>query len=357
MSKVHSICWFLILLGLTNLVSRTNGARILGLFPLNGKSHFVMFQEVMKSLVEKGHQVDVLSTFPQEKKYPNYTDLSIADLAPVKVNNMTYQFVQLISGSSEKVLIEETGNDVCNFLQWDQLQKLIKNPPNDPPYDLVIAEVNKFENNPAKQTILPNPKSNLNLRKTPIEMIYLQLFYANCYFAFGRHLNVPVIGLTSSPMLPYSNDPLGNPLNTAVVPEISDGFKSYMNFWQRLKNTLVTWSMCFQSRYYTEIQSEIVRKYFGSKMPGIRELERDLALLLVNSHFTLNGVRPFTPAVVEVGGLHVRDDNTTLPMVSMIRCDSTNFTLIYSIVVLSYGCEEMFITHTFSDCLTKINLQ
>lgn len=147
----------------------------------------------------------------------------------------------------------------------------------------------------------------------------MQLFYANCYLAFGRHLNVPLVAMTSSPLLPYTNEPLGNPLNTAYVPDIQDGSTTSMNYWQRVKNTVVTWFRCYQSRHYTQGQDEIVKKHFGPDMPGIRQLERDISLLLVNSHYTLNGIRPMTPAVVEVGGLHARDDNTELPQVRILR--------------------------------------
>lgn len=44
--------------------------KILGLFPLNSKSHFVMFERLMKALAEKGHEVDVLSHFPLKNTIP-----------------------------------------------------------------------------------------------------------------------------------------------------------------------------------------------------------------------------------------------------------------------------------------------
>lgn len=271
-------CLLLILLSGIIFVQRGNGARILGIFPLNSKSHFAMFEEMMKSLAEKGHQVDVVSHFPQKKLYPNYADLSLAGPVQVPAVNITYQFMQSISGASSKDFIDKTGTEVCDMLALPQLQKLILNPPNDPPYDLVIVE----------------------------------LFYANCYLAFGRHLNVPVVAITSSPILPYANEPLGNPLNTAYVSEIEDGSISHMNFWQRLRNTIKTWKIYYESRYYTEIQDDVVKKYFGPEMPGIRQLEREISLLLVNSHHTLNGIRPMTPAVVEVGGLHLGVDDSQI---------------------------------------------
>ncbi|XP_020710321.2 UDP-glucosyltransferase 2-like isoform X2 [Athalia rosae] len=227
---------------------------------------------VMKGLADRGHRVDVLSPFPLNKPHPNYTDLSIADDVPRMTNNMNYELVKAISGSSAGLFIHMTGTEICRLLELPLLQDLINNPPKDPPYDLVVTE----------------------------------LFYSNCYFAFGRHLGVPVVAITPSPMIPYANEPLGNPLNTAYVSDIEDDSIKNLTFWGRLKNTIITWYRIFQSRYHIEVQNDYVKKYFGEDMPEVRQLERELSLLLVNSHHSLNGVRPFTPAVVEVGGLHVK---------------------------------------------------
>lgn len=44
--------------------------KILGVFPLTGPSHFAMFGQLMKGLAEKGHEVDVVSYFPQKTPIP-----------------------------------------------------------------------------------------------------------------------------------------------------------------------------------------------------------------------------------------------------------------------------------------------
>lgn len=44
-----------------------DAANILGVFPLPGKSHFVMFERLMKRLAEKGHNVDVATHFPSKE--------------------------------------------------------------------------------------------------------------------------------------------------------------------------------------------------------------------------------------------------------------------------------------------------
>ncbi|KAL6443533.1 hypothetical protein ACFW04_001593 [Cataglyphis niger] len=87
-----------------------------------------------------------------------------------------------------------------------------------------------------------------------------------------------------------------------------------MNFWQRLYNTLHTIYNKLQFYHLTKVQDEIIRKHFGPDMPGVREIESKIALMLINSHFSLNGIQPKTPAAVDVGGLHIQDEtDSTLP--------------------------------------------
>lgn len=48
----------------------TKSYRILGVFPLAGRSHMLMFEKLMKELAKKGHEVDVLTHFPLKKPLP-----------------------------------------------------------------------------------------------------------------------------------------------------------------------------------------------------------------------------------------------------------------------------------------------
>ena len=48
--------------------------RILGLFPHPGHSHFQFFHPIMKALASAGHEVTVVSEFPNKEKIENYND-------------------------------------------------------------------------------------------------------------------------------------------------------------------------------------------------------------------------------------------------------------------------------------------
>ena len=53
----------------------TDGANILGIFPMPSKSHMTIHSVLMKELARRGHQVTVFSPFPEKSPIPNYTDI------------------------------------------------------------------------------------------------------------------------------------------------------------------------------------------------------------------------------------------------------------------------------------------
>ncbi|KAK0175128.1 hypothetical protein PV327_008907 [Microctonus hyperodae] len=131
--------------------------------------------------------------------------------------------------------------------------------------------------------------------------------------AFGYHLKVPVIGISSTILPPWKINLLGNPTNLAFVSSIGYDNIDEWNFWNRLMNVVYTAYSKLYFNYYTSIQTDLIKQYFGPDTPDVHELEKDLALVLVNSHHSLNGVKPTVPGHVEVGGLHIQDDDSEIP--------------------------------------------
>lgn len=54
--------------------------RILGLFPHPGLSHFHFFHPIMRELALQGHNVTVVSHFPDAKPVANYKDLPLSGM-------------------------------------------------------------------------------------------------------------------------------------------------------------------------------------------------------------------------------------------------------------------------------------
>lgn len=66
---------FLLVLIVTLFVGCTNSLKILGLFQHPGVSHFHFFHPIMRGLADAGHDVTVVSHFPDKNAPSNYKDL------------------------------------------------------------------------------------------------------------------------------------------------------------------------------------------------------------------------------------------------------------------------------------------
>lgn len=138
---------------------------------------------------------------------------------------------------------------------------------------------------------------------------------APCFLAFGRHLKIPLVNIATAVMFDWIHEPMGNPVNLAMDASLFSQSTSLETFLDRLKNfylwNYINWSYDFYTRY----QNEIVEEVFGPGYPSVIELQRETSLMLVNYNQALHGMKPFTPAVVPIGGLHIDDSDDDLPPV------------------------------------------
>ncbi|XP_044019341.1 uncharacterized protein LOC122859724 [Aphidius gifuensis] len=273
------------------------GYRILALFPLNVKSHFKMYERLMKGLVERGHQVDVISCYPLDTPMKNYTDIVLDLIASEDVDEFTYDLLPIYTGLSlYNMLATSVGNDLCKgLLENSKIKNIINNPPTDPPYDLIIME----------------------------------LFAANCFMALGHKLSIPVIA-TSTSFWPWTSAMLGNPENLAVTPNILIYNFDRMNFFDRMYNVIFTFYTNYIFNKIRTPQDQMIKETFGPNTPSLMELEKTFDLFLVNTHPSLNDPIPRIPALIEVGGLHALDDDSPeLTMADKKRLDESTDGFIY----------------------------
>lgn len=79
-----------------------------------------------------------------------------------------------------------------------------------------------------------------------------------------------------------------------------------------MENTLKSSINAYRYEAYTNNQSPAMKKYLGPNIPTVREVEKMVSLFIINTFHTLQGVRPKIPAFIEVGGLHIEDDESSL---------------------------------------------
>ena len=124
----------------------------------------------------------------------------------------------------------------------------------------------------------------------------------------------------------WTRESIGNPMSLAFSQRLDSDKADIFTFWDRLENVVIHHFQRYKFYYYIEkAQTDIMRKYIDANIPDIRELERNMALLFVNSYNNVFGVRPKTPSLVEIAGIHVEQNEAEFTPVGIIVRNSINF--------------------------------
>ena len=132
----------------------------------------------------------------------------------------------------------------------------------------------------------------------------------------GHHFGIPIVAVSSAVEYPWVSAFTGNGDNPAVVPNGLFTAFGEMDFWERLKNTVTYHDEVRKFHALTEqAQTKAMRKYIDPNLPNIRDVERSVALTIVNSHPIIFGVKPVLPTLLQVAGIHFEGKETELPSV------------------------------------------
>ncbi|XP_050668700.1 UDP-glycosyltransferase UGT5-like [Leptidea sinapis] len=127
-------------------------------------------------------------------------------------------------------------------------------------------------------------------------------------------VNVPVIGLSSCTLHPWTTDRLGITDNPSYVPVVSTSYVYPMSFIERVKNTFL--NIYFKIWYRNSIMKEeqkMIENQYDVKVDLEQLSKSSISLLLVNTFHAINGVKPSLPGVVEVGGMHLDETRKEIP--------------------------------------------
>ncbi|KAJ8720262.1 hypothetical protein PYW07_012305 [Mythimna separata] len=243
---------------------------ILGIFPYHGKSHFIVFRIYLRELAKRGHNVTVISHFPEQDPPANYHDISLAGSikaiegeAPFQSSYLTLFIVSLY--------LAHAAVETCDvMLANDQVQRLIKEKPK---FDVIVVEH----------------------------------FNSDCALGVAHKLQAPVVGIMSHILMPYHYQRFGIPYNPAYVPFhfLEGGTKPTL--YQRVERTIVDFYFRQLNHYYTQRTNQnSLAKYFDD-IPPLEDLAREIKFLLIYQHFILTGSRLFPSNVIEIAGFHVVD--------------------------------------------------
>lgn len=160
--------------------------------------------------------------------------------------------------------------------------------------------------NPDVQKLLKSNES--------FDIIIMDWFFNQGTLIFGHIYKAPVIYISSFGNNALLSDFSGNTLPYSYVPGAGLIMSDDMSFSHRIFMSAVNILFnFFFVRQSNQAHHEILKKYFDNP-PTIEELQKNVALVLSNSHFSFETPRPYTPNIIPVGGFHI-EDSKQLPKV------------------------------------------
>lgn len=103
---------------------------------------------------------------------------------------------------------------------------------------------------------LPAVKALVNSNET-FDLVIVEVFGSDCFLPLGRRFKAPVVGFLSSVPLPWLNQQLGNPEETAYVSSYMMGYGQRMTMWERFTNTLAVIVAKVMYRYKSQVPSQV----------------------------------------------------------------------------------------------------
>ena len=149
--------------------------------------------------------------------------------------------------------------------------------------------------------------------------LLLKIFASVCHLGWGRHLKIPMIGVVAlQSVWGWLNNQLGNSINLVFENSLFSSQVAQMTCLHRLEKLVTTTLSTFLSNRYVTQQNYYVKKYFGPNYPDVKELHKDLSLVLMNHNFAIpdRNIR-FSQDIVPISAVHMRDDDEPLPSVKI----------------------------------------
>lgn len=303
MAKLNILTVILFCTVITISLTSVHSANILFLLPIATKSHKNVFDPLIKALAERSHNVTVVAPMKFKSPVPN-----VREILPVP-------FDQINPGVTSGNPFENRKDGKLGFfLNWD-------------PSFLEVVCKKLYLHEEIKQLIANEVGT--------FDIIILNTFMNGCSVGLVHVLKAPHIYVVTMPAMNIIVQKTGLYLPPSFVPDAFVPFSDKMSFKERVINFIAEYFMIISGKlYWDNYYSKMYQDHLGADVPTIREIDRNVSMIMMNSHFSLTYPRPLLPDVVEVGGMHTGPAKP-LPKVSNSRTYSSNICMYRTLISLN----------------------
>jgi UDP:flavonoid glycosyltransferase YjiC (YdhE family) len=255
----------------------TNGAKILGIFPLPGRSHYILGSSLLRELAERGHDVTMISCFSEKEPPKNGT------YRDVVVSGLLEAIQEKHKGKTMNMFDIETSDPFTTTVFMGFMMPQLM--------EMILKDKN------VQKLINSNEK---------FDVVIVEQFLNDAQKALSTHFGAPLITFNTVGPNFWINPLVGNPSPLSYVPDMMLDYTAPMTFFQRLLNTLLyVFNELFYNLYMFPQQNKMLKKHLPNG-PDLYDVLYNTSIVLLNSHSSINQAVPHVPNMIEIGGFHVK---------------------------------------------------
>lgn len=182
---------------------------------------------------------------------------------------------------------------------------------NNPSVSLIVMLKQMFTMIPTFGKLILQQEAFQGFLKSDSKFDVIILFhpFSETLFGLSHRFNAPIILFSPIGTTSFLNHVTGNISPYSYVPATGTTFTENMTFFQRVQNVLMGLGLevLYNCLFYSQ-QQQLYEEYFPDAPPLEKMVDR-VALALVNSHFSTESPKPYTPNMIQIGGFHVQNSD------------------------------------------------
>ncbi|XP_026735292.1 UDP-glucuronosyltransferase-like [Trichoplusia ni] len=283
--KMDSLKW--IIFSCLLCLYGTEAYKILAVFPLPSKSHGILGDNMVKHLLDAGHEVTYITPYYKETKtHPNLKQIDVSANKEV-INENTMDIKLVMAG-------------IINLEDPDLV------------FDMMFTIASKTLENPNVQEMMRNQK---------FDVVVAEYMFVDLYSSFATVFQCPLVWFsTVNPHWMIMNL-IDGPLNPAYNADYTHNRVTPFTFYDRvmeLWHQVVEQYKLTHKYYYHEVgayEKSIVPmlKEKGIPVPEYNEVRYNGSLVLGNSQVAISDAIALPPNYKHIGGYHIDDEVKPLP--------------------------------------------
>lgn len=306
-------------------------AKILGIFPIPHTDHFTLGFRLMKELADRGHEVTMVSPFPQKTNIANYTAITVESTMSDK--------------DGKSLLCKYCTNKLNNlFLVYQGLHN------GDVSFMKKIKYLHHMGYYLTEELLSHHNFQNLLRSKTNYNVIIVDYFLNEATLGIGNIFEAPVVLFSSLPSFTSSNNLFANPAPSSYIPHLLAEYTGRMDLGQRFVNLAYNTFDTFYKYYYSFPLHDKLLKTYISKDLDLEEVMHNVSLILLNSHPSISEPVPHVPNMIEIGGFHIQPPNELPSELQTFMDNATEGVVIFS---TELGLERFDLTDQTWEAISK----